>query len=214
MSTFFGRTPALLAVLLCAACGNSTSTSTSGSGGGGGAMSTSSSSASSGTGGAMMDCELAITSASASSNIDITEFSASHAQGSEKHPQMGPWSYGFAAGESTATEVLLLNIGVGGPMLTQGMSYTIDDTSGGIVLLTINAPGAMTGEKDWTAMPGSTMTVDLITPGVVSGYRDVTFGLKDLVMVPDTALGAGNVATGTFKMTGKCKGAITDYQGP
>jgi len=216
MSKLFGRAP-VLAILLCAACGNSTATSTSGPGGGGGATASSSSassSAASGTGGSMpgtMDCQLAI--ANTDANIDLTEFSAPAGQGSEKHPQMGPFQYGFAASAMTMGIVRLLNIGVGGPVLTQGMTYTIDDTSGGIVLLTLNDINGTTGEKDWTAMPGSTMTVDAITPGLVSQYQNVTFGLSNLVMQADTSLGAGNKATGSFKMSGKCTGAITKYQG-
>ncbi|MEP7125684.1 MAG: hypothetical protein ABJE95_32440 [Byssovorax sp.] len=206
-------------LLFCAACGSGsdpTTSTSSGSGGSGGGSTTSASSSASGTGGSMpaaMDCELTITDVSGA-NVNITAFSASHAQGAEKHPQGDPIQYGFAAGDSTEKGVVkLLNIGVSGPMLTQGMTYSLDD-KGSILELTINDTGGADGEKDWKAAPGSKMTVDAITPGVVSGYRNVTFGLTNVGMVVDVALGAGNKATGTFKMSGKCLGAVTNYQGP
>jgi hypothetical protein len=160
-----------------------------------------------------MDCQLTITDA-AGTNVDITSYSASHAQGAEKHPQGEPIQYGFAAGDSTEKGVIkLLNIGVSGPMLTQGMTYSLDD-KGAILLLTINDTNTMEGEKDWTAAPGGKMTVDSVAPGVVSGYRSVTFGLSNVGMVVDAELGAGNKATGTFNVSGKCNGAVTNYNGP
>ncbi len=141
------------------------------------------------------------------------QFTAAHAQGAEKHPEGRPFAYGFAGSASTASEIRLLNIGVSGPALAQGMTYSLDD-KGAIRLLTINNTGAMTGEMDWRAAPGGKMTADSVKPGVISGYRSVTFGLHDVVMAPTPNLGAGNKATGTFKMSGECNGAVTDYQGP
>lgn len=216
MSVFVLRASAV-SLLLCAACssGSNPGSTSTGSGGSGGEATTSSSSSTTGAGGspAMMDCQLTITDA-AGANVNITSYSASHAQGAEKHPQGEPIEYGFAAGDSTEKGVVkLLNIGVSGPMLTQGMTYSLDD-KGAILELTINDTGTANGEKDWTAAPGAKMTVDSVAPGVVSGYRSVTFGLDNVAMVVDVALGAGNVATGTFKMSGKCNGAVTNYQGP
>ena len=216
MSVFFVRA-STVTLLFCAACSSGTDPTTSSSSsstgsGGSSSTSTSTTSSTSGSGGSTpaMECELTITNIDA--NIDITSYGASHAQGAEKHVEGEAIAYVFAAADSSHKGVTeLLNIGVSGPMLTQGMTYSLDEKSS-ILLLTIIDTTAV--EKDWKAAPGAKMTVDLIKPGVVTGYRSVTFGLTDVLLEADAELGAGNKATGTFKMSGECTGAVLDYQGP
>ena len=110
----------IVALLFCAACGGSDSTGSGGATASSTASASSSSSASSGAGGSTpgtMDCELTITDA-ADANVEITAFSSMVGQGNTTHKSGHPIEYGFAANASTASAIVLLNIGVSGDALS------------------------------------------------------------------------------------------------
>lgn len=208
----------LVALLLCAACGqpassqasaggggSTSASSTGGSGGSGGSGGTTTSTTSGSVG---MACELQFTD-SAGSNLSQTSFSSGVGQGNTTHKAGHPIEYGIAASANTATSSVIFNITVSGDAPAAGASYTIanDDTS--VVDLTINDVTGGTGLHDWAAVAGSKVSVDAVGPGPVPKYTNVTFSLVDVVMEP-SKIASMNNAAGTFKVSGKCSGNIQD----
>ncbi|HVZ72717.1 MAG TPA: hypothetical protein VHJ20_10120 [Polyangia bacterium] len=185
-----------------------------GSGGSGGTTETGGSGGTAntgGTGGMKMPCDLQITDATGS-NVGFDEFTNTGAQGSTKPAKdAAPQNQGFHAQMRMGTLTHALDLTVAGPTPTVGASYTmgsIDATlaagQGALYFSTIDGVDNYT----WEPGAGATLTVAAISPGLLTSYYNVTFKFDGFPLMPRGAATA-NKATGTFKMSGLCQGAIT-----
>jgi hypothetical protein len=155
-----------------------------------------------------MACELQISDVM-DSNISITAISTPAGQGSTTHKDGHLQQQGIHAGSSSNDLIVSFDVTVGGDTPTVGATYEVDVQNSAAntgVFLQVGNVSAV--DHVWSGKAGETISIAAVTPGLISSYDDVTFHFDNLVMEVDPD-SINNQATGTFKISGDCKGAIT-----